>query len=129
MAAINKPMPKIEISGPTGACSYPLLKELFQPSYQPNHENKQAGSVSTQVFVIARRPIQKFRDKEWTKAKGRRGVDLRGLLSPALSSRGGEGEDFSDTYSRGESRRAGALRSGGRMLSRKFCCRNQLGQC
>src|SRR2546425_3544425 len=105
MAAINKTMPKIEISGPTGACSYPLLKELFQPSYQPNHQNKQAGSVTTQVFVIARRPVQKFWDKEWIKAKGRR------LLSPALSSSpesirgaGGEGEDFS--FSRVESRRA-----------------------
>src|SRR5213594_2285322 len=103
MAAINKTMPKIEISGPTGACSYPLLKELFQPSYQPNHQNRQAGNVNTQVFVIARRPIQKFWDKESTKTKGRRG--------PV------------------ESRRAGALRSGARIVSRKFCCRNQLGQC
>src|SRR5882672_937670 len=108
MAAMNKTMPRIEISGPTGACSYPLLKELFQPSYQPNHHSKHAGNVSTQVFVIARRPIQKFWDKEWTKAKGRR-------LSPALSSKAGEGEGFSNTPSGLESRRAGALRSGGRM--------------
>src|SRR6266478_462222 len=127
MAAINKTMPKIEISGPTGACSYPLLKELFQPSYQPNHQNKHAGNVNTQVLVIARRPVQKFRDKEWIKAKGRRGADLRLLLSPALSSSpesvrgaGGEGEDFPDTLSRVESRRAGALRSGRSIASRKF---------
>src|SRR6266478_2676071 len=103
MAAINKTMPKIEISGPNGACSYPLLKELFQPSYQPNHQNRHAGSVSVQVFVIARRPIQKFWDKELIKAKRMRG--------PV------------------ESRRTGAPRSGARIVSRKFWCRNQLGQC
>src|SRR6266446_3550740 len=94
MAAINKTMPKIEISGPTGACSYPLLKELFQPSYQPNHQNKHAGSVNTQVFVIARRPIQKFCHKEWTNAKGSPGVDLQLCETSEVGSR-----------------RAGALRS------------------
>src|SRR6266478_411218 len=111
MAAINKTMPKIEISGPTGACSYPLLKELFQPSYQPNHQNKHAGNVSTQVFVIARRPIQKFCRKEWTKAPTNRAADLQPCL-----------------ISGAESSRAGVLRSAGRVFSRKFCCRNQLGQ-
>src|SRR5438105_167261 len=102
MAAINKTTPKIEIRGPTGACSYPLLKELFQPSYQPNHQNTHAGNVSTQVFVIARRPIQKFCCKELNNV---------------------------ERTSAGESRRSGAVRSGERIVSRKFCCRNQLGQC
>src|SRR5438876_10994674 len=86
MAAINKTMPKMEIRGPTGACSYPLLKELFQPSYQPNHQNTHAGNVSTQVFVIARRPIQKFCRKELHNLEKSRGADLPlGLLETASS--------------------------------------------
>ena len=57
---MNSRMPSTLTPGPTENCSYPLLNELFQPSYQPKSISTHAGNVSTQVLKMACTPSRTF---------------------------------------------------------------------